>query len=178
MDASFSIRRTLRGIGRTGRSSRGFTLMELILIIVLLGVLSMVAAPRIFNTADFYARGFHDETLALLRYAQKTAIAQRRTVCVTFTVSPVSTASLRTAIVEAIGTCSANLVGPRGDTPGTITSRSGVNYSVSPQPAVSFDGLGQPLDGSGAVIAVTRTITVSGSGKVITIEPATGYVHE
>ena len=178
MDASFSIRRTVRGIGRTGRSSRGFTLMELILIIVLLGVLSVVAAPRIFNTADFYARGFHDETLALLRYAQKTAIAQRRTVCVTFTVSPVSTASLRIASLEAVSTCDTNLVGPRGDTPGTVTSKAGVSYSASPPTAVSFDGLGQPLNSSGTLNNAVLTITVSGSGKVISIEPYTGYVHE
>lgn len=157
---------------------RGFTLIELILVILILGVLAVVAAPRVINSSDFYARGFHDETMALLRYAQKTAIAQRRTVCVTFAVAGVSSASLRTATVEAVGTCSANLMGPRGDTPGTVTSRSGINYSASPPPAVSFDGLGQPLDASGAAITAARTITVTGSGKVITIEPATGYVHE
>ena len=161
-----------------GAATRGFTLVELIIVIVLLGVLAVVAAPRIFNNADFYARGFHDETMALLRYAQKTAIAQRRTVCVTFTVAAVSTASLGIASLEAVATCNTNLVGPRGDTPGTVTSRSGVNYTATPPAAVSFDGLGQPLDTGGTPITSARTITVSGSGKVITIEPATGYVHE
>ena len=170
--------RTLWRARRHGEATRGFTLVELIIVIVLLGVLAAVAAPRIFNNADFYARGFHDETMALLRYAQKTAIAQRRTVCVTFTVAAVSTASLRIASSEAVVTCDTNLVGPRGDTPGTVTSRSGVNYTATPPAAVSFDGLGQPLDTGGTPITSARTITVSGSGKVITIEPATGYVHE
>lgn len=73
--------------GCAGVRQRGFTLIELIMVMVMLGVLAVFAAPRIFNSDDFYARGFHDETLALLRYAQKTAIAQRRTVCVTFTSS-------------------------------------------------------------------------------------------
>ena len=163
---------------RPAGTARGFTLVELIIVIVLLGVLAVVAAPRIFNNTDFYARGFHDETMALLRYAQKTAIAQRRTVCVTFSVAGVSTASLRIASLEAVVTCDTNLVGPRGDTPGTVTSRSGVNYSATPPPAVSFDGLGQPLAAAGVPITTASTVTVSGSGKVITIEPATGYVHE
>ena len=178
MDAMFPHPRTLWRARRHGEATRGFTLVELIIVIVLLGVLAAVAAPRIFNNADFYARGFHDETMALLRYAQKTAIAQRRTVCVTFTVAAVSTASLRIASSEAVVTCDTNLVGPRGDTPGTVTSRSGVNYTATPLAAVSFDGLGQPLDTGGTPITSARTITVSGSGKVITIEPATGYVHE
>lgn len=156
----------------------GFTLVELIIVIVLLGVLAVVAAPRMFNSNDFYARGFHDESMALLRYAQKTAIAQRRTVCTTFSVSTVSTASLRIASSAAVGTCDTDLVGPRGDTPGTITSKSGVNYSASPPAAVSFDGLGQPLNSAGIVLTAASTITVTGSGKIITIEPATGYVHE
>ena len=56
---------------------RGFTLIELIMVIVLMGVMSIFAAPTLFNSNDFYARGFHDQTLAFLRYAQKTAIAQR-----------------------------------------------------------------------------------------------------
>ncbi len=156
---------------------RGFTLIELIIVIVLLGVLAVVAAPRMFNNNDFYARGFHDETLGFLRYAQKTAIAQRRTVCVTFTVASVSTASLRTASAQTVPICDTPLVGPRGDMPGVITSRSGVNYAALPD-TIGFDGLGQPLSATGVVLGVARTITVPGSSRVITIEPATGYVHD
>jgi MSHA pilin protein MshC len=167
-----------RAQGRQVWRARGFTLVELIMVLVLTGVLAVFAAPRIFNSTDFYARGFHDETMAMLRYAQKTAIAQRRTVCVTFAVAGVSTATLRIASAAAVSTCDTNLVGPRGDTPGKITSKTGVNYSASPPSAVSFDGLGQPLSSAGAVLTSPSTITVAGSGKTITIEPATGYVHE
>jgi len=74
----------------TRRDEGGFTLIELIMVIVMLGILAVFAAPRMFNSEDFYARGFHDETLALLRYAQKTAIAQRRTVCVDFSASSIT----------------------------------------------------------------------------------------
>jgi len=40
------------------------------MVIVMMGVLAVFAAPRLFDSTDFYARGFHDETMALLRYAQ------------------------------------------------------------------------------------------------------------
>jgi len=145
--------------------TRGFTLIELIMVILLVGVLAVFATPRLLNSTDFNARGFHDETLAFLRYAQKTAIAQRRTVCVTFTLS---SAVLK---VDNDGTagCEANLVGPRGDSPGTITARSGVSYSSLPT-TVSFDALGQP--------GAAQTLQVQGVARSITVEAGTGYVHE
>jgi len=150
---------------------RGFTLIELVMVIVILGVLAVYAAPRMFNSGDFYARGFHDETLSILRYAQKAAIAQRRTVCVAFTTT---TVILTIAANPATSSCAGNaLVGPKGDSPGTITARSGVTFQ--PQPSdFSFDGLGQP--------STAQTIYVASSGTLIsstiTVEAVTGYVHE
>ena len=151
----------------------GFTLIELVMVIVLLGVLAVFATPRIFNSGDFYARGFHDETLAFLRYAQKTAIAQRRTVCVAFTTN---SATLNMASTAATTTCNTALRGPKGNSPGTITAGTGVTYSSTPTD-FNFDGLGQPITSLGASVA-TQTIQVSNAAKSITVETATGYVHE
>ncbi|TAF71567.1 MAG: type II secretion system protein, partial [Curvibacter sp.] len=55
---------------RSGQA--GFTLVELVMVIVLLGILAVYAVPRMLNSGDFYARGFHDQSMAYLRYAQKT----------------------------------------------------------------------------------------------------------
>jgi MSHA pilin protein MshC len=157
------------------RGQRGFTLIELIMVIVLMGVLAVVAAPRIFNSNDFNARGFHDETLAYLRYAQKTAIAQRRTVCVTFGSNAVT---LSIASAPATFDCAAAgaLKGPKGDTPVTVTAKSGVAYASTPT-AFNFDGLGQPITNLGAAVG-KQTIQVTGAAQSITVETATGYVHE
>jgi len=152
----------------------GFTLIELIMVIVLLGVLAVFAAPRIFDSGDFKARGFHDASLSLLRYAQKTAIAQRRTVCVTFTSD---NASLRIASTPSVPACDTDLVGPRGNTPGTVTNKPSATYDPIPT-EVRFDGLGQPLDSTGAAITVERTIQVKNATPRITLEAATGYVHD
>lgn len=153
---------------------RGFTLIELIMVIVLLGILAVFAAPRIFNSNDFNARGFHDETLAFLRYAQKTAIAQRRTVCVVF--SGTVSASLRTASAAATPTCNTDLRGSKGDSPATITAKAGVAFNGTPT-SFNFDGLGQPVDAAGALVP-TQIIQVSNAAKAITVETVTGYVHE
>lgn len=161
----------------SGREQLGFTLIELIMVIVILGVLAVVAIPRMFNSGDFYARGFHDESLGYLRYAQKTAIAQRRTVCVAF---GTNTLTLSIAANSGSFNCatSGTLSGPKGESPVTLSARSGVAYSTSLAPAnFNFDGLGQPISGTGSLMA-TQTFQVTGVTPTIRVEASTGYVHE
>lgn len=162
--------------GTGGRAlQRGFTLIELILVIVVLGVLAVFAAPRLLSTGDFYARGFHDETLGLLRYAQKTAIAQRRTVCVALTTSadspPNASASLTLASAAGSALCDTPLTGPTGGA-AMITARSGVDFSAST--SFNFNGLGQPS----AVQSIQVTNASVAMGKPIVVEADTGYVHD
>lgn len=160
------------------RLQRGFTLIELVMVLVLVGVLAVFAAPRLLATSDINARGFHDETLAYLRYAHKSAIAQRRTVCVAFTGSSLV---LTVAAATPATTCSVNLVGPKGESPATITAKGGVVYSGTPV-SFNFNGLGQPIDnaGTGAVLVATDlpAIQVTGASNSITVEAGTGYAHE
>lgn len=164
---------------RDRQAERGFTLVELIMVIVIMGVLAVYAAPRMFDSADMYARGFHDETLAYLRFAQKTAVAQRRTVCVAFGGN-----SLTLTIASAAATlnCAAagTLSGPKGTTPVVLNARSGSGVAYATPPALidfNFNGLGQPITGLGVAMA-TQTIQVAGVSRSITVEAATGYVHE
>ena len=156
---------------------RGFTLIELIMVVVILGVLAVYAAPRMFDNKDFYARGFHDETLAYLRYAQKTAIAQRRTVCVTFPSTSQLTLAISPDAATADCTPPGSLTGPNGTTTLTAKSDSGVAYSAPPT-SFNFNGLGQPIAATGGAVMGTQAIQVVGAGRTITVQTATGYVHD
>jgi MSHA pilin protein MshC len=151
-------------------------LIELVMVIVMLGILAVFVAPKFVGTSVFNARGFHDETLAYLRYAQKTAVAQRRTVCVAF--PDASTVRLSLASVENSWNCNAALIGPRGESPAQATAKSGVNFLNNTAPAdFRFDSLGQPVD-SGGMPMVVPPMQVAGATASINVETVTGYVHD
>jgi MSHA pilin protein MshC len=53
----------------------GFSLVELVTVIVLLGILGVVALGRLGNQDAFAARGFFDDTVSAVRFARKLAIS-------------------------------------------------------------------------------------------------------
>jgi MSHA pilin protein MshC len=54
---------------------KGFTIVELIAVIVIIALIAAVTGPRFFDVNIFRERGFFDETISAIRYAQKYAVA-------------------------------------------------------------------------------------------------------
>src|SRR5215208_4233718 len=67
--------KTCNSTHETRPGQRGFTLVELVAVLVILGIVSAVAAPRMFDNAIFSQRGYADELAASLRYARRIAVA-------------------------------------------------------------------------------------------------------
>lgn len=119
------------------RASSGFTLVELITIMILVGILAVVAFPRMDGIDVFRSVEFRDRTIAALRHAHKTAIAQRRMVCAVFGANSVTLTIDR----NSGGECDAALVIP--GSPGNVVVGNGVKavFSAVPPalvPAVLF----------------------------------------
>jgi MSHA pilin protein MshC len=53
----------------------GFSLIEMLTVVILLGIIGVVALGRLGNQSGFEARGFFDDTVAAVRYAQKLAVS-------------------------------------------------------------------------------------------------------
>jgi MSHA pilin protein MshC len=147
---------------------RGFTLIELIMVVVILGALAVFMAPKLIDSNSFTGRGFHDETSALLRFGQKTAIAQRRTVCVTVNATGVSMTIFTDNPAPATCAAATAVQAPPLTLPFTPAGGTGLSATTS---SFQFTPLGS-TDQTSAI-----TITVANSTP-ITVEPETGYVHD
>ena len=99
-------------------AARGFTMVELIMVMVLIGVLAAIGVPKLVGDNSFAAATFGDEVASALRSAQKTAVARRRLVCATVGGSSVT---LRLAAAPGAAECSIALDGM-----GAGTTASGV----------------------------------------------------
>jgi MSHA pilin protein MshC len=146
--------------------ARGFTLIELVVVIALLGILAFVALPRMNFTRTFEVRGFGDAVMAGVQYARKAAIAQRRTVCVTVAANALA---LSVAAVPG-GACTNALPDPVRGGAYALAAPAGTTLASTPA-SFAFDALGRTA--AGVVVTVASGAETLG----FVVEAETGYVH-
>ena len=143
----------------------GFTVVELVVTIGIVGLLAAIAIPRFMGASGFQSRGFYDSAKSVVRFAQKTAIAWRKDVFVCVTATSVSAGT-------AAG-CATPIVNPVTGNALSAAAPSGVTLTTA---AFSFDSAGRP--NPNAAVTITLTSTIAGDpARQIVVERETGYVH-
>lgn len=152
------------------KCSEGFTLVELIAVITVIGILAAIAGPKFIGNDVFETRGAQGTLLSALRYAQKTAIAQRKVVYVSVN------AASRTVCLGFTSNCSNAVIDPATQSAYSKTLSSVVTLSAT-NTSLGFDGLGRPVPNTGATYSIQNSVDVSQPAKLITVEAETGYVR-
>ncbi len=148
--------------------SRGYTLIELVTVITILGILSALAIPRFFDQDVFEERGFYEEVVAALRYGQKIAVGSGCPVQVSIDASGYALAQ-QTVLANRCDPGDVSYAVPvllpdgqaaAGTTPAGVTHGPVVTYE--------FDGLGQTDLGA--------DLTVSIGAWSLIVQAQSGYV--
>ncbi|WP_137719852.1 pilus assembly FimT family protein [Methylobacillus flagellatus] len=152
------------------RTAGGYTLIELVVVIVITSILAVVLVPRFIGRDAFDARGAHDTLLASLRYAQKLAIAQRTTVYANLNTST------RQLCLGYNSDCSAPVLDPRTQSAYVRQMASSVVLTASTA-VLGFDGLGRPVPNAAASYSVSNSVDLSMPTRTINVTVETGHVQ-
>ena len=147
----------------------GFTIVELVLVMVIIAILGAVAGPRFFDNAAFDERAYLDELASSLRYAQKIAVASGCRVRVDISAGNYSL----TQQAPQSGHCNpADSSFPLPvllSTGQTMTGVAPSGVTASPAISIIYDALGRTnLAGNQALTVGPRTILIQADSGLVT----------
>lgn len=137
----------------------GFTLVELITTVLLVGAVAAIAAPRFADPGPFRTRAFFDDTLTATRYAHQVAIASGCATRIAFSGG-------YNAFIDC-GGGEVALTRPGAATAVSATAPAGVTVTTT---SFSFDRIGRAAIGGGGA-------TVSVGPHAFTVDAETGLAR-
>ena len=144
------------------REEAGFTLIELVMVIVITAAVATVALPKVMDTGAWRLRAFSDELLSQGLTARRLALGQRRPVVLTLSPTGAS-------VAYASGTVIATL-----NCPSAVPSC--ISESGSRSVTFNSGNSGSSITSTGGTLTVTVTDGASFS-RVLGIEPETGLIR-
>lgn len=151
------------------RYRAGFTLVELVMTMMIIGILAFHAMPSFTLISNFETVAFRDQVVAALRYGQKAAVSHRRLVCADVTTTSIT---LRIASTNPASSCgAATLNGPDGQPAYASASSALISGSIG---TIYFQPSGTVTSGAGVI--TDYSLSILGVGAVA-VAGATGYVN-
>jgi len=174
---------------------KGFTLIELVMVIMLIGIIAVFAAPRMVDVIGTKASAFRDKLKTDIRYAQNLAMTRNRRTRVYFNgtgPAPVTAPAMGYTVgIDSSGTgdCSAFAlaIDPAGGGNLSVTLDIGDYRGITvPAPSITcleYDSLGRPYNCGGAacslvLLAAAMTADVNNDATMrVSVAIQTGAVN-
>ncbi|HDM8208603.1 type II secretion system protein [Vibrio campbellii] len=152
-------------------SALGFTLMELILVIVLLSILSLYAASRFMGKGSVSAFALQEQAISVIRQVQVNRMQSN-----TSTTDTNFQLQVSSSCIGSVAACS--LSGNEKDARSDLVEGSSATFSLTGATSpISFDLLGNPLSvASDGVSILIRD--VNGQSQCRVLINSQGYVSE
>jgi prepilin-type N-terminal cleavage/methylation domain-containing protein len=156
---------------------QGFTLIELVLVLMVIAILSAAAASKFSSVSTFNNQLYHDQVLNSIRYAQKLAVGMSTHIQVDLTSNTIQLRIRQEGGSCGSGTTFLPVFDPASGTYGYLkTAPTGTTIAAGAGWPIFFNSLGQAVQVSNcSTIANTYTLTAGGIG--ITVIGQTGFTQ-
>ncbi|EOK5733741.1 type II secretion system protein [Vibrio vulnificus] len=153
------------------RAQAGFTLVELIVVILLISIVSAYAASRYIGTGSFSAYAAQEQAISIIRQLQ----VYRMQSNTTNSANPNFELTASGGCLGSSAGCSAAATPQAAESRSDVMRLDGVSVSSTVSP-IRFDLRGNPLQTNGSALnSVTITFTASGESAAVCIN-SQGYV--
>lgn len=161
-----------------GIRCRGFSLVELVAVIVLVSILSVIAAPKLTGTSGFDEYIVRDQLISAIRYTQQHAMYDRAANhCYRINVSAAGfTVQTSTNNGSTFSTFNPDEIIAFNAAVDKDVSKS-IEKVTMPVMVQTFDGLGNPVTSCGGANSGNRTISIVGATTARICILSTGYVR-
>lgn len=156
----------------------GFTLIEVVIVITIVGILAKVASSLFFSIATYNKQFYQDEIKNTMRYARKLAIASGRYIYVSVTSSSITLQFMTPGGSCGVGTTFSNIMDPISNTSGyTRTAPGTTTLTYSSDFPIYFNNMGQALGANNCAIS-SGVVTIGVTGlSAMTLYPQTGFIQ-